>query len=196
MRFRSIAAIGLLFAVSGPALAVDLTSPSFRLRGLHSASIGPAWQSSLASVPEIGGAGISLGSGDAVGPSGSATTLRSLYPGFWPLAGGALPSLDLDGDQRPAFLDSDDDGDGLLDVVETGTGIYLSASDTGTSSADSDSDDDGVSDGAEVVAGTDPNVPDVPQPSVPGLVWWVRVALAAILVCICSFALRGRSLHV
>ena len=55
---------------------------------------------------------------------------------------------------------SDEDGDGLFDIVETDTGVYVSPTDTGTDPFDSDSDDDGFNDGWEVDAGTDPNDPN------------------------------------
>lgn len=55
---------------------------------------------------------------------------------------------------------ADTDGDGLKDNVETGTGKYVSASDTGTNPLNADSDNDGLKDGAEVTAGTDPNKVD------------------------------------
>ena len=52
----------------------------------------------------------------------------------------------------------DADGDGLLDVVETNTGIFVSPTDTGTDPNDPDSDSDGLNDGQEVfITGTDPN---------------------------------------
>ncbi|MDB4453090.1 hypothetical protein N9145_02795 [bacterium] len=51
----------------------------------------------------------------------------------------------------------DSDGDGLDDSVETNTGTFVSASDTGTDPNVFDSDNDGFSDGAEVSFGTDPN---------------------------------------
>ena len=52
----------------------------------------------------------------------------------------------------------DTDGDDLEDTVETNTGIYLSAFETGTDPALFDSDGDGLGDGAEVLLhGTDPN---------------------------------------
>ncbi len=49
--------------------------------------------------------------------------------------------------------DSDSDDDGLLDGAETGTGTYVSASDTGTKALDNDSDDDGLLDGMENTSG-------------------------------------------
>lgn len=49
------------------------------------------------------------------------------------------------------IVDPDTDGDGLGDSVETNTGFYISASDTGTNPAVSDSDVDGLSDGEEVL---------------------------------------------
>lgn len=52
-----------------------------------------------------------------------------------------------------------DDGDGLLDGVETNTGIFISPSDTGTDPLDWDTDDDDVNDGEEVANGSDPNDP-------------------------------------
>jgi hypothetical protein len=51
----------------------------------------------------------------------------------------------------------DSDGDTLKDGVETGTGIFVSSSNTGTNPLDTDSDNDGALDGAEVTAGTNPN---------------------------------------
>jgi hypothetical protein len=44
---------------------------------------------------------------------------------------------------------SDEDADGLLDIVETDTGVYVSPTDTGTDPFDSDTDDDGLADGVE-----------------------------------------------
>ena len=51
----------------------------------------------------------------------------------------------------------DSDGDGLDDSVETNTGVYVSASDTGTDPNQSDSSGDGFTDGEAVAAGVDPN---------------------------------------
>lgn len=55
----------------------------------------------------------------------------------------------------------DTDGDGLNDGPETGTGIFVSASNTGTNPLINDSDSDGLRDGAEVNTQlTNPNIAD------------------------------------
>ena len=51
----------------------------------------------------------------------------------------------------------DSDGDGIPDIYETGTGIYVSPTNTGTNPNNVDSDGDGISDRFELIAGTDPN---------------------------------------
>jgi PKD repeat protein len=51
----------------------------------------------------------------------------------------------------------DIDYDGLLNEVETNTGIYVDETDTGTDPHDPDTDDDGLTDGWEVENGLDPN---------------------------------------
>ena len=58
-------------------------------------------------------------------------------------------------------VDPDTDSDGLSNLVETNTGIYVSPTDTGTDPNDDDSDDDGLKDGEELATfTTDPNIPD------------------------------------
>ena len=60
------------------------------------------------------------------------------------------------------IADDDDDGDGLLDSVETDTGFYINGQDTGTDPLDPDTDGDGICDGPNAVlpdciAGPDPS---------------------------------------
>ena len=49
------------------------------------------------------------------------------------------------------IADDDDDGDGLLDSVETDTGFYINGEDTGTDPLDPDTDGDGICDGPNAV---------------------------------------------
>jgi len=162
---NSLSATLLLGLAATTARAGDLGSASYTSRGGHFAAGGVG---DLASSSFAGGG--STGQSEALGPGGSTTSLTTQAAGFWPLAIGALPSLDLDDDGVQAFLDPDDDGDGLDDAVETSTGVFVSASDTGTDPNDPDSDGDGVSDGDEVARGTDPNDPSAPAiPALPGL---------------------------
>ena len=65
-------------------------------------------------------------------------------------------SVDTDGDGTGNNADTDDDGDGIEDANETGTGTYVSPSDTGTDPLNADTDGDGVNDGDEIAAGADP----------------------------------------
>ncbi|MGH2898448.1 MAG: hypothetical protein ACRDMZ_07225, partial [Solirubrobacteraceae bacterium] len=70
----------------------------------------------------------------------------------------ANPSqIDTDHDLQGDACDADDDGDDLLDVFETGGGIYVSPGNTGSNPLDSDSDDDGFNDGFEVTGHANPN---------------------------------------
>ena len=55
---------------------------------------------------------------------------------------------------NPAKADTDDDG--LSDLVETNTGSFTDANDTGTNPNQADTDMDGLTDGEEVAAGGDP----------------------------------------
>ena len=95
--------------------------------------------------------------------------------------GDGLPN-DLPGDYDAAegptsglVADSDDDGDGLDDSVETGTGNYVDGTDTGTNPLNPDTDGDGVCDGPNAVAGVCVAGPDadpngaVPPPTLVGV---------------------------
>lgn len=162
----------MVWGVAWTAGAEELSSPSYRHRaGTFSSSVSSGLTSS-AVQPSVGGASVSVGASISVMPSGSSTNLASILNGFWAIVVGALPSLDLDGDLAQFFLDEDDDGDGLLDVYETGTGLFVSALNTGSSPVASDSDGDGFADGLEVSEGTDPNDEQsfpAPNPAVPSL---------------------------
>jgi hypothetical protein len=68
---------------------------------------------------------------------------------------------------RVGTVSPDTDGDGLPNSVETGTGVFVDARDTGTSPTKADTDGDGVNDGTEVAFGSDPNNPaEFPVPSI------------------------------
>jgi hypothetical protein len=155
-----------------PAHGGDLVGPSFRMRGAHTSAL--AARALVSSGPRFSSSGAALGQGDALGFSGSSEELETSAPGFWPIVAGALPNLDPDGDGLPAWLDDDDDDDGLLDIVETNTGSFGSGIDTGTDPTNPDSDGDGVDDGQELLAGTDPtdadSTPQIPLAPIPGLV--------------------------
>lgn len=62
--------------------------------------------------------------------------------------------------------DSDIDGDGLSNSVETATGTFVSPEDTGSSPTARDTDGDGVEDGEELASRTDPNNTDRTAPAV------------------------------
>jgi len=59
---------------------------------------------------------------------------------------------------QPAIApEADTDGDGVLDIYETGTGVFVDAEDTGSNPRAADSDGDGVADNVELANQTDPN---------------------------------------
>jgi hypothetical protein len=72
--------------------------------------------------------------------------------------GHALSSSEVGSLYAAEVGEMDSDGDGLWDLHETGTGVYLSATDTGSNPYDSDTSDDGILDGEAVVAGINPNI--------------------------------------
>jgi hypothetical protein len=65
---------------------------------------------------------------------------------------------EFEADTNPKKADSDDDT--LNDNVETGTGQFIDANNTGTDPNDADTDDDGLNDGAEIPLGTNLHVSD------------------------------------
>ena len=68
---------------------------------------------------------------------------------------------DLDGDTICDMMDTDIDGDGLNNTVETNTGIYISSEDSGSDPLNPDTDGDGFCDGpvspnySDCIAGPD-----------------------------------------
>ena len=178
-----------LVSAAGPVRAGDLTSPSFRMRGAAESSVGAR---SLASAgPRFSASGASLGQADAIGFSSGASSLTTAAPGFWPIAAGALPHHDVDGDGVASWVDTDDDGDGLSDATERDTRVFASASDPGTSAVLFDTDGDGFGDGVEVAQGSDPNDAD----STPGaaeipLLPDALIPLLAVVLAIAPRALR------
>ncbi len=107
----------------------------------------------------------------------SDATLRGLSVTEGPLTYTCQPP----GSGQRAGLDRDRDT--LLDGYETGTGIFVSATDTGTSPASADTDGDGWMDDEEITQGTDPNDP-LSFPNIadlPGLSGFALAALATAL---------------
>ena len=183
---RVVLSACLFLLGAGSAAALDMTSASYSSLGGNPNGGGSLNLTSTAPSPTFEGGG-SLGQSEAIGLSGSSNNLTTSRLGFWAIVQGRLPSLDADSDQIQSFLDDDDDNDGLSDAVETRTQIFISPSDTGTHPNDPDSDGDGVLDGAEVSAGTDPNVFDPPDPpTIPALstlgrgivVAWIAISAA------------------
>ena len=135
-----LACSALVLLAASPAAAEDLVSPSYRLRGLHVATTGPAWLASTAPAPTIWAVGVSVGQPEAIGWGLPAAGLETSWPGFWPLVVGAFPNHDFDGDGIPSLTDTDDDADGASDAAEL-AGL-------GSNPLDPDSDGDGLCDGA------------------------------------------------
>ena len=175
------ALLGLcLIAIALPALAGELSSPSYRHLGGSFDAL--AATELTASGPRFTSSGSTLGPPGVVGFSGAAADLQTAAAGFWPIVAAAFPSLDVDGDGLPSYADDDDDGDGLLDAVETDTGTFASNDDTGSSPVLFDSDSDGFDDGAEVAAGSDPNAAGSTPAAVPALPAAVAGLLALFLL--------------
>jgi hypothetical protein len=88
--------------------------------------------------------------------------------------------------------DQDDDNDDALDIYETNTRIFVSATDTGSDPFMADTDGDGFDDGFEVAAGTDPNDAGSSPGQVPALNGRARLVLAALLLGTTALLLDGR----
>jgi hypothetical protein len=211
--------LALAVAPACPAAAASaVTSAGLALRAGGTNAGGGVDARPVAPSASLGRAGGSVGQAEALGlATGPPPALRSAAGGFWFASGDAFPSLDPDGDAVPYLADNcpeaanpdqadfdgdtrgnacddDDDADGLADSVETGTGVFVSASDTGTDPRNPDSDGDGARDRAEVALGFDPNDPgSTPRlPTlVPALSPGALAALAAALAA-AGLAAMGR----
>jgi Bacterial TSP3 repeat len=193
--FGWVTALMLVMALPSSA-AGTLESESFRqLGGSFSSMSSPRIFDSDGS-PSYLGSGAALGEGVPGSMSGSSSTLESVAPGFWAIAAGSFPSLDVDLDGIQTFLDDDDDNDGLLDAFETGTMIFVSATNTGSSPNNVDSDGDGIEDGVEVLGGSDPNdpgsTPSIPVPALSRLGWIAAAVTLILLGGRSSFSRRRR----
>ena len=183
-------ALGLMFALWGGASAnaAELASANFKHQAgsfSPASAVGAGALSSFSGSPVYGDAQAVVGAAPLAKPAGSDATLVSMLPGFLAIVVGALPNLDLDGDLAQFFLDEDDDGDGLEDIHETGTGFFVSATNTGSSPTVTDTDGDGFNDGDELAAGSDPtNAASTPgpPPQVPTLTPSIGLLLLLILL--------------
>jgi len=189
--FAVLLSSGLLFLPVSKAGAADSSSANYTLRGAGT----NGGTTVVATAPSGASSGFTLGRIPTPRPSAGFASLDTVAPGFWPIVRGAYPNLDIDGDGVPAFLDLDDDGDGLDDLVETNTGVFVSAGDTGTDPSLFDSDGDGAGDGDEVNAGFNPNDPDStpPPPVVPALPWLFSGLLISALGAAAKRQLAGRT---
>ena len=103
---------------------------------------------------------------------------RVVVTGAHPRSVRLAPDEDADGDgldnrteieRGTSPLSVDSDADGLVDPVETDTGVFIDASNTGTSPLDDDTDRGGANDGLEVTLGYDPTTgADDPRRQAPG----------------------------
>jgi YVTN family beta-propeller protein len=89
----------------------------------------------------------------------------------------------------------DRDEDTLLNGVETNTGVFIDANDTGTSPFAADTDGDGFDDAVEVAAGSDPNdAGSTPgPPNIPGLGGFAAMLLGGALALVAAMGLRRRT---
>ena len=101
-----------------------------------------------------------FGSSDDIGNSVAVQSDGKLVVAGYALTGGNF-NFALARYEGGIDLDPDTDGDGIRDRFETGTGIYVSTEDTGTSPTNPDTDGDGLNDGQEVnTYHSNPNLAD------------------------------------
>jgi hypothetical protein len=210
------------FTILKPSVdGVLLTSTNYNHIAATMSSGGDPKLVPIGGSPTIGGSGVTIGQPGPLGRDTSGSSFSSIDSGYWPIV--SLPfefdfdgdlisdfndncvlvfnpgQEDFDGDQLGDVCDDDDDNDGLLDVVETNTGTFISALDTGTDPMNTDTDADGFTDDLEVAEGSDPTDPGstpVPPPLVPifpGGPMPLLIALA--LVAIHNLRQRTQRVH-
>jgi hypothetical protein len=143
----------LFLAVPSITSGSVMTSTSYKMPGV---SMNGAGQAPALTDGGTGSfiAGTSAGQGGPVDMVSSTSYLHTA--GFW--YDQAISATDTDGDGIPDGVDDDDDNDGLLDIHESDTGIYVSATNTGSNPLIADTDGDTYGDGVEVALGSDPNL--------------------------------------
>lgn len=132
---------GFLFLLVGNVCVhAQFTNKSFVLDGSGTRSAGGSF-TNISASGQPGGIAVSSGGG-YINQAGFMNTFF------------LKPGLDTDGDGLADELDQDNDNDGLADLSEVGGGSFDPTTPTQVNSPDSDG--DGIPDGQESVAGTDP----------------------------------------
>ena len=146
-------AIGPLVKVSWPTATVDSdkTVKNYRIdvNGVEIAWVSPSWNdcviTGLSPSTSYTLTVTAYDSADQWSGPDTAGVLSTTY--VTPAAGNA-------GATKGCVSSTDTDGDRLPDAVETNTGIYVSAANTGTNPLSNDTDNDGLKDGDEVLGTT------------------------------------------
>lgn len=138
---RAVAVCVLGMMLSAFSSDAQITQTSSVLDGSGTRSSGGSF-TNISAAGQPGGIAVSSG-GSFINQAGFLNTFS------------LRPNLDTDGDGLADELDQDNDNDQLADTTEIGGGAFSPVTPTGVNTADSDG--DGMADGAEAVAGTDPS---------------------------------------